>query len=124
MINLFALPCSFIFKKWEEIDWWLCINLHWTVRLWWHGLWIRHNKEHPSLIEDYPALLCVIFLRKKILRFWINFTRLRPLPTKEDSLVEERRVKKLEERLYREYQDKLLKRQNAVPCKVTTPSQQ
>lgn len=111
MIKLFAVLCTFLEKSWDKIDYWLCIHLHWCVRLWWHALWVRRNESHPSLDSDYPALFDVICFRRRLLRVWINISRGRPIPTKEDRLKELLRLRNLEDRLYKKYTDSLVRRQ-------------
>ncbi|OHA79724.1 MAG: hypothetical protein A2747_00230 [Candidatus Yonathbacteria bacterium RIFCSPHIGHO2_01_FULL_44_41] len=122
MIKLLAVLCTFLSKKWGATDRWLCINLHWSLRLSWCALWIRQDEFHPSLDSDYCALFSMIRLRQKLLRQWLNITRERLIPSKEDLVNEELRIREIEERLYKKYLDDLVRRKD-LACKNTeTPS--
>ena len=122
MKPLFVILYTFIAQKIGDADRWLCKHLPWYLRLYWCSLRIRPDESHPSLESDLDALFCKIQFRRKLLKGWMNFTRLSPTPDKEDSAKEFLRLKKLEERLYLEYTNNLVQRQNAARCRHESPS--
>jgi len=121
MIELFAVLCTFLEENWNKIDRWLCRHTHWCVRLWWHALWVRRDRSHPSIDSDYPALFDMICFRRRLLSVWINISRVRPIPNKEDRLKELLRLRNLEDRLYKKYTDLLVHRQNIARHRDENP---
>ncbi|MBI5798421.1 MAG: hypothetical protein HZB10_00630 [Candidatus Yonathbacteria bacterium] len=119
---LFVILCTFLAQKFGSADRWLCKNLPWYLRLSWCSLWIRHDESHPSLDSDLDALFYKIQFRRKLLKGWMNLTRLSPTPDKEGSTKESLRLKNFEERLYVEYTNNLVQRQHSARCRTETPS--
>jgi len=122
MKMLLVVFYTFLLQKCAGCDRWLCVNLPWYLRITWCSLWVRHGTSHPSLKSDLDALFHKIQFRRKLLKEWINLTRLSPSPSMGDSAKEFLRIKELEERLYVEYNDNLVQRQNAAQCRNETPS--
>lgn len=122
MKMLLAVFYTFLVQKCGEYDRWLCVNLPWYLRLSWCSLWIRQEEAHPSLDSDLDALFHKIQLRRKLLKEWMNLTRLSPYPNREDLAKEFLRLKELSERLYVEYTNNLVQRQNAARGRNETPS--
>ncbi|HBH71733.1 MAG: hypothetical protein UU88_C0006G0039 [Parcubacteria group bacterium GW2011_GWC1_42_11] len=119
---LIVVLCTFFAQKFHYADRWLCKHLPWYLRLSWCSLWIRQEDDHPSLDSDLDALFHKIQFRRKLLKEWINLTRLSPSPSMGDSAKEFLRIKELEERLYVEYNDSLIQRQNTARGRNETPS--
>lgn len=122
MIKLFAVLCTFLGKKWDKTDRWFCTRLHWSLRLPWCALWVRQDEFHPSLDSDYCALFSIIRLRQKLLQQWLNVTRGRLIPSKEDFVVEELKIRELEDWLYKRYIDNLVRRGDIAHNRAETPS--
>lgn len=122
MKMLLAVFYTFLIQKCGACDRWLCVNLPWYIRIYWCSLWVRHDTSHPSLNSDLDALFYKIQFRRKLLKMWLNITRLRPTPSMEDAAKEFLRLKELGERLYVEYTSNLVQRQNAARGRTGTPS--
>lgn len=119
MKYLLGLICLFFVQKWDAFDRWLCWKLPWYLRLSWCSLWVRRDEFHPSLDSDYSALLEKQLFRRKWLKVWIDVTRLSPSTLEEYFL----RLKKLDDRLYVEYTDSLVRRRDiAHERDIETPS--
>lgn len=112
MIKLFAVLNAFLSLKWDTFDKWLCVNLPWYLRLPWCSLWVRKDEFHPSLNLDGMGLYKRMQFRRKWLKIWIDATSLRPIPIEEYFAEEYRRIKKLEDCLYAEYYENLVRRRD------------
>lgn len=122
MKMLLVVFYTFLLQKCGECDRWFCKHLPWYFRLSWCSLWIRQEVAHPSLDSDLDALFHKIQFRRKLLKEWMNLTRLSPSPNREDLAKEFLRLKELGERLYVEYTSNLVQRQNAARGRNETPS--
>lgn len=122
MKMLLAVFYTFLLQKCGEYDRWLCVNLPWYLRITWCSLWVRYDTSHPSLNSDMDGLFHKIQFYQKLLKEWLNITRLRPTPKNDDLAKESLRLKKLGERLYLEYTKNLVKQQNIAHCRNETPS--
>lgn len=122
MKMLLVVFYTFLLQKFGECDRWFCKHLPWYIRLSWCSLWIRQEGAHPSIDSDLDALFHKIQFRRKLLKMWLNLTRLRPSPNREDLAKEFLRLKELGERLYVEYTNKLVQRQTAARGRTETPS--
>lgn len=122
MRYLFGLIYLFVVQKWDAFDRWLCFKLPWPLRLSWCTLWVREDEFHPSLNSDGMGLLNKTTFLKKWHRLWMDITRLRPIPTKEDIAKENMRLKKFEDRMHTEYYENLVRRRVIAHRRTDTPS--
>lgn len=122
MKMLLVVFYTFLVQKCGEYDRWLCVNLPWYLRTTWCALWVRYDVSHPSLNSDMDALFHKIQFRRKLLKEWMNLTRLSPSPSIGDAAKEFLRLKELGERLYVDYTNNLVQRQNAARGRTETPS--
>jgi hypothetical protein len=116
--------CIWIVKEREKLDCWLCRNLPWRLRLWWHSLWIRDDPEHPSLMYDDDALTKKIWWA----RFHLGFLlRCETLPNgnepHEQRTARLAKLRKLSDDLRATYQLDLAHRKEIASSRKTeTPS--
>mgnify|MGYP001559595055 CR=1 FL=1 len=123
MKYFFNLIYLFIAQKWDTSDRWLCRKLPWFLRLPWCSLWVRQDEFHPSLDSDGFGLLSKVMFLRKLLKMWLNITRLRPNPTKKDAAIESLMLLDLEKCLRDEYSLNLVcRREIAHQRDVKNPS--